>query len=86
MCVNPQIEENMHKNQHVIRRDDHLWAVRGDGNTRDTSHHPTQKAAMQAAREKLPRNSKVKSWCTESTDRSGRRIPTETIHSRREAE
>ena len=51
MRVDHQIEANMHKNQHVIRRDDHLWAVRRDGNTRDTSHHPTQKAAMQAARE-----------------------------------
>ena len=51
MCINHQIDVNIHKNQHVIRRDNHLWAVRGDGNTRDTSHLPTQKAAMQAARE-----------------------------------
>lgn len=36
-------------NQHVVRRDDG-WAVRGAGNTRDTSHHPTQADAIDAAR------------------------------------
>ncbi len=41
----------MGKNQHVVPRGEHLWAVLGAGNQRDTSHHPTQKAAMQAARE-----------------------------------
>lgn len=41
----------MGKNQHVVPRSEHLWAVLGAGNSRDTSHHPTQKAAMQAARE-----------------------------------
>ena len=41
----------MGKNQHVVPRSEHLWAVLGEGNTRDTSHHSTQKAAMQAARE-----------------------------------
>lgn len=38
------------KNQHVVRREDG-WAVRGEGNTRDTSHHPTQAQAYGAARE-----------------------------------
>ena len=38
------------KNQHVVRRDDN-WAVRGEGNTRDTSHHRTQAEAERAARE-----------------------------------
>lgn len=47
----------MYKNQHVIRRDDHLWAVRGAGNSRDTSLHPTQEAARLAAR-KIARNQK----------------------------
>ena len=41
----------MGKNQHVVPRGEHGWAVLGEGNTRDTSHHSTQKAAMQAARE-----------------------------------
>lgn len=27
------------------------WAVRGAGNTRDTSHHPTQDAAIDRARD-----------------------------------
>ncbi|MFV2045520.1 MAG: DUF2188 domain-containing protein [Anaerolineales bacterium] len=40
----------MGKNQHVVQRDDG-WAVRGEGNGKDTSHHPTQKEAMEAARE-----------------------------------
>jgi hypothetical protein len=37
-------------NQHVIRRDQD-WGVRGEGNTRDTSRHPTQAEAIDAARE-----------------------------------
>lgn len=37
------------KNQHVVKRDDG-WALRGEGNTRDTSHHRTQKDAAAAAR------------------------------------
>ena len=41
----------MGKNQHVIRRDDHQWAVHGAGNQRDTSHHSTQEEARLAARE-----------------------------------
>lgn len=45
----------MGKNQHVVPRSEHLWAVLGEGNTRDTSHHSTQKAAMQAAR-KIAKN------------------------------
>ena len=40
----------MHKDQHVIRRGVHLWAVRGAGNSRDTSLHPTQESARLAAR------------------------------------
>lgn len=38
------------KNQHVVPRNDG-WAVRGEGNQRDTSHHRTQHQAEQAARE-----------------------------------
>ena len=38
------------KNQHVVPRDDQ-WAVRGAGNSRDTSHHRTQSEAERAARE-----------------------------------
>jgi hypothetical protein len=36
------------KNQHVVRREDG-WAVRGEGNKRDTSHHDTQRQANDAA-------------------------------------
>lgn len=38
------------KNQWVVHRDDG-WAVRGEGNSRDTSHHRTQQEAIDAARE-----------------------------------
>lgn len=38
------------KNQHVARREDG-WAVRGENNTRDTSHHDTQADAIGAARD-----------------------------------
>ncbi len=38
------------KNQHVVKRDEG-WAVRGEGNTKDTSHHRTQKEATDAARQ-----------------------------------
>jgi hypothetical protein len=38
------------KNQHVVKRDEG-WAVRGEGNSRDTSHHSTQEQARQAARD-----------------------------------
>jgi hypothetical protein len=40
----------MGRNQHVVPRGG-VWAVRGAGNTRDTSHHPTQADAIDAARE-----------------------------------
>lgn len=50
-------EAVMHKDQHVIRRGVHLWAVRGAGNSRDTSLHPTQVAAQLAARA-ISRNQK----------------------------
>lgn len=40
----------MGKNQHVVQRDDG-WAIRGEGNSRDTSTHQTQRAAIDAARE-----------------------------------
>lgn len=39
----------MGKNQWVVKRDD-KWAVRGEGNRRDTSHHKTQRDAIDAAR------------------------------------
>lgn len=38
------------KNQHVVKRPDG-WAVRGAGNSRDTSHHATQQEAFRAARD-----------------------------------
>ncbi|MDF2177884.1 DUF2188 domain-containing protein [Aliiglaciecola sp. CAU 1673] len=40
----------MSKNQWVVQRKD-SWAVRGEGNTRDTSHHATQREAIDAARQ-----------------------------------
>lgn len=40
----------MGKNQHVIPWGHQQWAVRGEGNYRITSCHPTQKAAFLAAR------------------------------------
>ena len=40
----------MGKNQHVVRRGDQ-WAVRGENNDRDTSHHPTQGDAIDAAKD-----------------------------------
>jgi uncharacterized protein YdaT len=40
----------MGKNQHVVPRGDD-WAVRGEGNSRDTSHHDTQGDAIDAARD-----------------------------------
>lgn len=40
----------MGKNQHVIKREGG-WAVRGEGNQKDTSHHRTQSEAERAARE-----------------------------------
>jgi uncharacterized protein YdaT len=39
----------MSKNQHVVPREDG-WGVRGEGNARDTSHHRTQKEAINTAR------------------------------------
>jgi uncharacterized protein YdaT len=36
-------------NQHVVKRDEG-WAVRGEGNSRDTSHHDTQSEAVDAAK------------------------------------
>lgn len=37
------------RNQHVVPLPEG-WAVRGESNTRDTSHHDTQAAAIDAAR------------------------------------
>ena len=37
------------KNQWVMPRDDG-WAIRGEGNRKDTSHHGTQQEAINAAR------------------------------------
>lgn len=39
----------MGKNQWVVKRDNE-WAVRGEGNSRDTSHHKTQSDAIDAAK------------------------------------
>lgn len=38
------------KNQHVVPKDGG-WAVRGEGNSRASSTHETQKGAIEAARE-----------------------------------
>jgi len=40
----------MGKNQHIVPRDGN-WAVRGEGNSKDTSRHPTQADAIDAAQE-----------------------------------
>jgi hypothetical protein len=37
------------KNQWVVQRENG-WAVRGEGNNRDTSHHSTQQEAIDAGR------------------------------------
>ncbi len=37
------------KNQWVVPREDG-WAVRGEGNSRDTSHHATQQEAINTAK------------------------------------
>ncbi len=39
-----------HKNQHVVSHPDG-WAVRGEGNEKVTSVHPTQREAVEVARE-----------------------------------
>jgi hypothetical protein len=36
-------------NQHVVKRKEG-WAVKGEGNSRDTSHHSTQQGAIAKAR------------------------------------
>ncbi len=38
------------KNQHVVKRDNG-WAVRGEGNSRDTVQTTTQSEAIERARE-----------------------------------
>lgn len=40
----------MGKNQHVVQRETG-WAVLGEGNSKDTSRHQTQKEAIEAGRE-----------------------------------
>jgi uncharacterized protein YdaT len=40
----------MGKSQHVVKRPEG-WGVRGEGNSRDTSLHPTQREAIDAARQ-----------------------------------
>ncbi|MFP3905068.1 MAG: DUF2188 domain-containing protein [Armatimonadota bacterium] len=40
----------MGKNQHVVKHDEG-WAVKGEGNSRATSVHGTQKEAIQAGKE-----------------------------------
>ncbi len=37
--------------QHVIKRPDNTWAVKGEHNTRDTSRHETQREAQERAKE-----------------------------------
>lgn len=38
------------KNQHVVKREE-AWAVRGEGNSKDTSKHNTQSEAFGVARD-----------------------------------
>ena len=45
------------KDQHVVSRKDG-WGVRGEGNKRDTSHHRTQKDAIDSARD-IAKNQKA---------------------------
>lgn len=45
------------KNQHVVPRPGG-WGVRGEGNSRDDSRHPTQQGAIDRARE-IARNQKT---------------------------
>jgi hypothetical protein len=40
----------MRVNQHVVKRAS-VWAVVGEGNSRDTSRHSTQQKAIERARE-----------------------------------
>lgn len=40
----------MGKNQWVVKRESE-WAVRGEGNSKDTSHHKTQSEAISAAKQ-----------------------------------
>jgi uncharacterized protein (DUF362 family) len=40
----------MGRNQHVVKRGDE-WGVRGEGNSRDTSHHGTQADAIDSVRD-----------------------------------
>jgi Uncharacterized protein conserved in bacteria (DUF2188) len=46
----PTKEDEVGKNQHVVPRDGD-WAVRGEGNSRDTSRHDTQAEAIDAGRD-----------------------------------
>jgi uncharacterized protein YdaT len=48
--VNTIGDKDMGKNQHVVKKNDG-WGVKGEGNTRDTSHHATQQEAIERARE-----------------------------------
>ena len=43
------------KNQHVVPKDG-AWAVRGEGNSRASSTHDTQKAAIDKARGKAQKD------------------------------
>jgi hypothetical protein len=47
----------MSKRQHVVPRDSG-WAVRGEGNGRDTSRHDTQREAINSARD-IARNQRT---------------------------
>lgn len=50
----------MGNNQHVVKRGSG-WAVRGEGNSRDTSVHSTQQSAADAART-IARNQKSETF------------------------
>lgn len=42
----------MGKNQHVVQNDDGSWGVLGEGNSKLTSKHKTQKDAIKAGKER----------------------------------
>jgi hypothetical protein len=70
----------MGKNQHVVKRDNG-WAVRGENNSKDTSHHRTQKEANEAEKE-LRTTKKAKFSFMESMEKYERKTLTEMIDSR----
>ena len=70
--------------QHVVQRDEG-WAVRKEGAERDTSLHPTQKEAIDAATE-TQKIKKPKYSFTTGTEKSASATRLEMILIRRQAD